>query len=183
MRRVFLFSTPLACLAAPTQPRDEAARELRAELQRSLACLKGKRQKISNLQEELRHSQGRLDKLQAQLEQAQVTTPTTATVRTSLGCVAVCLCPCDAVSLCPCVAVSLCHCVSVPVTRPGLTGSGCLCRTGQRSRLREASGLNSSPEGRLETAGRTTKSPRTCTGEGPAEERSSIVTDLLPMDL
>ena len=116
MRRVFLFSTPLACLAAPTQPRDEAARELRAELQRSLACLKGKRQKISNLQEELRHSQGRLDKLQAQLEQAQVTTPTTATVRTSLGCVSVSLRVCVPVTLCRCFPASLCPCVTVSLS-------------------------------------------------------------------
>uniref|UniRef100_A0A3P8XHP4 CEP152 CEP63 binding coiled coil domain-containing protein n=1 Tax=Esox lucius TaxID=8010 RepID=A0A3P8XHP4_ESOLU len=60
---------------------DWAVRELRAELQRCLASLKGKRQRIDLLQEELREAQGQVGQLQTQLDQAKTIT----TAETPLG--------------------------------------------------------------------------------------------------
>ncbi|XP_043980958.1 centrosomal protein of 152 kDa isoform X1 [Gambusia affinis] len=53
-------------------PKEEALRLLRVEMQRCLGCLKGKRQKINQLQEELRLAQGRVGELEAQLEEAKL---------------------------------------------------------------------------------------------------------------
>ncbi|KAM6960646.1 centrosomal protein of 152 kDa [Aplochiton taeniatus] len=63
----------LAGLAEPKLPKEEAERELKTELQRCLASLKGKRRQIDQIREDLRLSQGRGDELQAQLERAQLT--------------------------------------------------------------------------------------------------------------
>ncbi|KAK5619456.1 hypothetical protein CRENBAI_013841 [Crenichthys baileyi] len=65
-----LHSTALNHLSNSKLPKDEALRLLRVEMQRCLGCLKGKRQKISQLQEELQRSQARVGKLQAELEEA-----------------------------------------------------------------------------------------------------------------
>ncbi|MED6274799.1 hypothetical protein CHARACLAT_020064, partial [Characodon lateralis] len=67
-----LHSTALNHLSDSKLPKDEALRLLRVEMQRCLACLKGKRQKISQLQEELQHSQARVSELQAELEEAKL---------------------------------------------------------------------------------------------------------------
>lgn len=53
-------------------PKDEALRLLRAEMQRCLGCLKGKRQKISQLQEELQQHQAQVHQLQTELEEAKL---------------------------------------------------------------------------------------------------------------
>lgn len=53
-------------------PKDEALRRLRVEMQRCLGSLKGKRKKISQLQEELHLSQSRLTELQTQLDEAKL---------------------------------------------------------------------------------------------------------------
>lgn len=58
-------STPLVEVSEPNpklprEKEDGAVKELRAELQRCLASLKGKRQRISQLQDQLRDSQGRV---------------------------------------------------------------------------------------------------------------------------
>eukprot|EP00063_Salmo_salar_P050891 XP_014025726.1 PREDICTED: centrosomal protein of 152 kDa-like isoform X1 [Salmo salar] len=71
-----LHSTPLVEVSEPNpklprEKEDGAVKELRAELQRCLASLKGKRQRISQLQDQLRDSQGRVDQLQTQLDQDQ----------------------------------------------------------------------------------------------------------------
>ncbi|KAM4618221.1 centrosomal protein of 152 kDa [Polymixia lowei] len=62
----------LTDLSDPKLPKEETLRELRAELQRCLASLKGKRQKISQLQEELQLCQARGGELQTQLDEAQL---------------------------------------------------------------------------------------------------------------
>uniref|UniRef100_A0A667WQ85 Centrosomal protein 152 n=1 Tax=Myripristis murdjan TaxID=586833 RepID=A0A667WQ85_9TELE len=67
-----LHSTALADLSDPKLSKDEVLQELKAEMQRCLASLKGKRQKISHLQEELQHSEARVDELQTQLDEAQI---------------------------------------------------------------------------------------------------------------
>uniref|UniRef100_A0A673ADB8 Centrosomal protein 152 n=1 Tax=Sphaeramia orbicularis TaxID=375764 RepID=A0A673ADB8_9TELE len=67
-----LHSTALANLSESKLPRDEALRLLRAEMQRCLGSLKGKRQKISHLQEELQLSQARVEELQTQLDEAKL---------------------------------------------------------------------------------------------------------------
>ncbi|KAM4554467.1 centrosomal protein of 152 kDa [Fundulus diaphanus] len=67
-----LHSTALNHLSDSKLPKDEALRLLRVEMQRCLGCLKGKRQKINQLQEELQHSQARVSELQAQLEEAKL---------------------------------------------------------------------------------------------------------------
>ncbi|XP_029910423.1 centrosomal protein of 152 kDa isoform X2 [Myripristis murdjan] len=67
-----LHSTALADLSDPKLSKDEVLQELKAEMQRCLASLKGKRQKISHLQEELQHSEARVDELQTQLDEAQL---------------------------------------------------------------------------------------------------------------
>ncbi|KAM9529198.1 centrosomal protein of 152 kDa-like isoform 2-T2 [Salvelinus alpinus] len=71
-----IHSTPLVEMSEPNSklPRekeDGAVKELRAELQRCLASLKGKRQRIGQLQDQLRDSQGRVDQLQTKLDQEQ----------------------------------------------------------------------------------------------------------------
>ncbi|CAJ1056458.1 centrosomal protein of 152 kDa isoform X1 [Xyrichtys novacula] len=71
-RKNGLHSTALAHLSDSKLPKDEAFRLLRAEMQRCLGSLKGKRQKISQLQEELQLSQGRVDELQTQLDEAKL---------------------------------------------------------------------------------------------------------------
>lgn len=53
-------------------PQDEALRLLRGEMQRCLGSLKGKRQKIGQLHEELRLCQGQVDELQRQIQEAQL---------------------------------------------------------------------------------------------------------------
>ncbi|XP_068459350.1 centrosomal protein of 152 kDa isoform X2 [Clinocottus analis] len=67
-----LHSTALAHLSDAKLPKDEALRLLRLEMQRCLGSLKGKRQKISQLQEELQRCQGRLSELQTQLDEAKL---------------------------------------------------------------------------------------------------------------
>lgn len=58
--------------------KDESLRLLRVEMQRCLGSLKGKRQKISQLQEELRLSQSQVNELQTQVDEAKIS----AVVRT-----------------------------------------------------------------------------------------------------
>ncbi|XP_023180334.1 centrosomal protein of 152 kDa isoform X4 [Xiphophorus maculatus] len=65
-------STTMNHLSDSKLPKEEALRLLRVEMQRCLGCLKGKRQKINQLQEELRLTQGRVGELEAQLEEAQL---------------------------------------------------------------------------------------------------------------
>ncbi|XP_045893647.1 centrosomal protein of 152 kDa isoform X2 [Micropterus dolomieu] len=67
-----LHSAALAHLSDSKLPKDEALRLLRVEMQRCLGSLKGKRTKISQLQEELQLSQGRVNELQTQLDEAKL---------------------------------------------------------------------------------------------------------------
>ncbi|XP_031138541.1 centrosomal protein of 152 kDa isoform X1 [Sander lucioperca] len=67
-----LHSAALAHLSDSKLPKDEALRLLRVEMQRCLGSLKGKRQKISQLQEELHLCQGRVTELQTQLDEAKL---------------------------------------------------------------------------------------------------------------
>ncbi|XP_040893864.1 centrosomal protein of 152 kDa [Toxotes jaculatrix] len=67
-----LHSTALAHLSDSKLPRDEALRLLRVEMQRCLGSLKGKRQKISQLQEELQHCQSQVNELQTQLDESKL---------------------------------------------------------------------------------------------------------------
>ncbi|XP_054475173.1 centrosomal protein of 152 kDa [Anoplopoma fimbria] len=67
-----LHSAAMAHLSDSKLPKDEALRVLRVEMQRCLGSLKGKRQKISQLQEELQLCQGRVAKLQTQLDEAKL---------------------------------------------------------------------------------------------------------------
>ncbi|KAL7402665.1 hypothetical protein ABVT39_018159 [Epinephelus coioides] len=67
-----LHRTALANLSDSKLPKDEALRLLRVEMQRCLGSLKGKRQKISQLLEELQLSQGQVNELQTQLEEAKL---------------------------------------------------------------------------------------------------------------
>lgn len=64
--------TALGPLSDPKNPKDEAVQLLRLEMQRCLNSLKGKRQKISQLQEELQRCQSQMNKLQTQLEEAKL---------------------------------------------------------------------------------------------------------------
>lgn len=73
-------STALAHLSDSKLPKDEALRLLRAEMQRCLGSLKGKRQKISQLHEDLQLCQGRVNELQTQLDEAKLS----SSVRTKL---------------------------------------------------------------------------------------------------
>ncbi|XP_028264375.1 centrosomal protein of 152 kDa isoform X2 [Parambassis ranga] len=68
-----LHSTALAHLSDSKLPKDDALRLLRLEMQRCLSNLKGKRQKISQLQEELQHCQGRVNELQTELDETKLT--------------------------------------------------------------------------------------------------------------
>ncbi|XP_007543176.1 centrosomal protein of 152 kDa [Poecilia formosa] len=65
-------STTMNHLSDSKLPKEEVLRLLRVEMQRCLGCLKGKRQKINQLQEELRLAQGRVGELEAQLEEAKL---------------------------------------------------------------------------------------------------------------
>ncbi|XP_040018099.2 centrosomal protein of 152 kDa isoform X4 [Gasterosteus aculeatus] len=67
-----LHSAVLAHMSDSKLPKDEALRRLRVEMQRCLGSLKGKRKKISQLQEELHLSQSRLTELQTQLDEAKL---------------------------------------------------------------------------------------------------------------
>ncbi|KAM4573306.1 centrosomal protein of 152 kDa isoform 2-T3 [Odontesthes bonariensis] len=67
-----LHSPALAHLSDSKLPKDEALKLLRAEMQRCLGCLKGKRKKITQLQEELQHCQARANELQTELEEAKL---------------------------------------------------------------------------------------------------------------
>ncbi|CAN9499120.1 unnamed protein product [Ophioblennius macclurei] len=67
-----LHSTALTHLSDSKLPKDEALRLLRVEMQRCLGSLKGKRQKISQLQEELQHCQAQVKEQQKELEDAKV---------------------------------------------------------------------------------------------------------------
>uniref|UniRef100_A0A3Q1FRK0 Centrosomal protein 152 n=1 Tax=Acanthochromis polyacanthus TaxID=80966 RepID=A0A3Q1FRK0_9TELE len=67
-----LHSTALAHLSDAKLPKDEALRLLRVEMQRCLGSLKGKRQKISQLQEELQRCQCRANELQTELDEAKL---------------------------------------------------------------------------------------------------------------
>lgn len=62
----------VAHLSDSKMPKDEALRLLRVEMQRCLGSLKGKRQKISQLHEELRLSRGRVNELQSQMDGAKL---------------------------------------------------------------------------------------------------------------
>lgn len=62
----------MAHLSDSKLPKDEALRLLRVEMQRCLGSLKGKRQKISQLQEELQLCQGQVTELQTQLDEAKL---------------------------------------------------------------------------------------------------------------
>ncbi|XP_051917384.1 centrosomal protein of 152 kDa isoform X2 [Hippocampus zosterae] len=64
-----LHSVALATLSDSKLPQDEA---LRVEMQRCLGNLKAKRQKISHLQEELQQSRTRVNELQTQLDEANL---------------------------------------------------------------------------------------------------------------
>lgn len=76
-----LASPALAHLSESKLPKDDALRLLRVEMQRCLGSLKGKRQKIGQLQEELRLCQGRVNQLQTQLDEAKLS----SSVRTKLN--------------------------------------------------------------------------------------------------
>lgn len=68
----------MAHLSDSKLPKDESLQLLRVEMQRCLGSLKGKRQKISQLQEELRLSQSQVNELQTQVDEAKLS----AAVRT-----------------------------------------------------------------------------------------------------
>lgn len=76
-----LVSPALAHLSDSKLPKDEALRLLRVEMQRCLGSLKGKRQKIGQLQEEVRLCQGQVNQLQTQLDEAKLS----SSVRTKLS--------------------------------------------------------------------------------------------------
>lgn len=76
-----LVSPALAHLSDSKLPKDEALRLLRVEMQRCLGSLKGKRQKIVQLQEELQLCQGRVNQLQTHLDEAKLS----SSVRTKLN--------------------------------------------------------------------------------------------------
>ncbi|XP_069564262.1 centrosomal protein of 152 kDa [Brachyistius frenatus] len=67
-----LHSIALTHLSDSKLPKDEALKLLRVEMQRCLGSLKGKRQKIGQLQEELHHCQARVNELQTELNEAQL---------------------------------------------------------------------------------------------------------------
>uniref|UniRef100_A0A7N8XHE8 Centrosomal protein 152 n=1 Tax=Mastacembelus armatus TaxID=205130 RepID=A0A7N8XHE8_9TELE len=67
-----LHSTALAHLLDSKLPKDEALQLLRVEMQRCLASLKGKRQKISQLQEELQRCKSQVNELQVQLDETKL---------------------------------------------------------------------------------------------------------------
>lgn len=62
----------VAHLSDSKMPKDEGLRLLRVEMQRCLGSLKGKRQKIGQLHEELRLCRGRVNELQSQMDEAKL---------------------------------------------------------------------------------------------------------------
>lgn len=64
----------MAHLSDSKLPKEDSLRLLRVEMQRCLGSLKGKRQKISQLQEELRLCQTQVTELQTQLDEAKLST-------------------------------------------------------------------------------------------------------------
>lgn len=62
----------VAHLSDSKLPKDESLQLLRVEMQRCLGSLKGKRQKISQLQEELRLCQSHVQGLQTQVDEAKL---------------------------------------------------------------------------------------------------------------
>lgn len=80
-----MVSTALAHLSESKLPKDEALRLLRVEMQRCLGSLKGKRQKISQLHEELQLCQGRVNELQTQLDEAKLSSSVRTKLDTSLN--------------------------------------------------------------------------------------------------
>lgn len=80
-----MVSTALAHLSESKLPKDEALRLLRMEMQRCLGSLKGKRQKISQLHEELQLCQGRVNELQTQLDEAKLSSSVRTKLDTSLN--------------------------------------------------------------------------------------------------
>uniref|UniRef100_A0A3Q3MEN8 Centrosomal protein 152 n=1 Tax=Labrus bergylta TaxID=56723 RepID=A0A3Q3MEN8_9LABR len=75
-----LHSTALAHLSDSKLPKDEALRLLRVEMQRCLGSLKGKRQKISQMQEELQLCQDRVSVLQTQLDEAKLSSSVSTSI-------------------------------------------------------------------------------------------------------
>ncbi|XP_034032122.1 centrosomal protein of 152 kDa isoform X2 [Thalassophryne amazonica] len=71
-KNTMIHCTALTNLLDPQLPKEEALQQLRVEMQRCLASLKGKRQKISRLQEELHCCQNTVHELQTQLSEAQL---------------------------------------------------------------------------------------------------------------
>ncbi|XP_031611531.2 centrosomal protein of 152 kDa isoform X1 [Oreochromis aureus] len=67
-----LNSPALAHLSDSKLPKDEALRLLRVEMQRCLGSLKGKRQKINQLQEELQQCQRRVNEMQIELDETKL---------------------------------------------------------------------------------------------------------------
>lgn len=65
-------SSALGHLSDSKLPKDEALQLLRVEMQRCLGSLKGKRQKISQIHEELQLCKGRVNELQAQLDESKL---------------------------------------------------------------------------------------------------------------
>uniref|UniRef100_A0A3B4GYR0 Centrosomal protein 152 n=1 Tax=Pundamilia nyererei TaxID=303518 RepID=A0A3B4GYR0_9CICH len=75
-----LNSTALAHLSDSKLPKDEALRLLRVEMQRCLGSLKGKRQKINQLQEELQQCQRRVNEMQIELDEKKLNSESQKTV-------------------------------------------------------------------------------------------------------
>ncbi|XP_029697568.1 centrosomal protein of 152 kDa isoform X4 [Takifugu rubripes] len=71
-RKNGLHGKAVAHLSDSKMPKDEGLRLLRVEMQRCLGSLKGKRQKISQLHEELRLCRGRVNELQSQMDEAKL---------------------------------------------------------------------------------------------------------------
>ncbi|XP_053741580.1 centrosomal protein of 152 kDa isoform X3 [Synchiropus splendidus] len=76
-----LHSTALANLQDSKLPKDDAIRLLRGEMQRCLAHLKGKRVRLSQLQEDLQRSQAQAAELQTKLEEAKLCSSVSTCVR------------------------------------------------------------------------------------------------------
>ncbi|KAM9807756.1 centrosomal protein of 152 kDa [Neosynchiropus ocellatus] len=76
-----LHSTALANLQDSKLPKDDAIRLLRGEMQRCLGHLKGKRLKLSQLQEDLQRSQAQAAELQTKLDEAKLCSTVSTCVR------------------------------------------------------------------------------------------------------
>ncbi|XP_030621163.1 centrosomal protein of 152 kDa [Chanos chanos] len=81
-----LHSTPLISevVDSSSLPKEDVVRELKSELQRCLSCLKSKRQRISQLQQELQTSQRQVEELHTQLDQAEIIARDSKVKETSL---------------------------------------------------------------------------------------------------